>query len=98
MMRMLLPLSSASSIGLAAPASNALVCCGKLENRKPRSKVPTSGVRLAEIDEPDTMRSMTPSFTELMTSISWPSWLSGKNATSTCSPSPLPFRFLTRLS
>ena len=33
MMRMLAPLSSASSIGLAAPASNALVCCGKLENR-----------------------------------------------------------------
>src|SRR5476649_1271235 len=51
MMRMFAPLSSASSIGLAAPASNALVCCGKLENRYPRSNVPTRGTRLAEIDD-----------------------------------------------
>lgn len=34
------------------------------------SKVPTSGTRLAEIDEPDTIRSITQNLTELMTSIS----------------------------
>src|ERR1019366_1062421 len=53
MTRMFAPLSNASSIGLEAPASKALVCCGKLENRYPRSKVPTRGTRLAEIDDPD---------------------------------------------
>ena len=39
---------------------------------------------MAQIEVPVTMRSMTPRLTELTTSISWPSWLSGKNATSTC--------------
>src|ERR1700716_2703082 len=54
MIRIFAPLSRASSIGLAAPASKAFVCCGKLENRYPRSKVPTRGTRLAEIGEADT--------------------------------------------
>jgi hypothetical protein len=60
--------------------------------------VPTSGTRLAEIEEPDTIMSMTPSFTELMTSISWPNWLSGKKVTSICSPSPFALICFTRLS
>jgi hypothetical protein len=69
-----------------------------LKDVEARSQTPNAGTRFAKMDVPATIMSTTPSLTELTTSISWPSWLSGKNWMLIFSSSLFALRFLIRKS